>query len=177
MTLSHKQMHMNPVHLQLSAPLQYQILNKEQKHKPNNFKKTKSERKIEYDRGLSFLKDDDEIIAEVVLEKKTDSINEGKATQNSSKLERRQSGTIIYKVSSGVSISELGIEQIKQAEETLLKDIGPDYGFDVKQIGRFYFYFFNFIVFFNVFQFYVFFLEILTKSLFLLIFICFFIIF
>ena len=42
----------------------------------------------------------------------------------------------MYRVSSGVSISDLGIQQIKEAEEILQKEIGPEYGFDVKQIGR-----------------------------------------
>ncbi len=131
MTLSNKQMHMNPVNLQLSAPLQYQIKNKEQKGKDMKFlKKTKSEKKLESDKGLNFLNEEEEIVISPVKE------IENELGNIPNKLERRQSGSIMYKVSSGVSISDLGIQQIKVAEETLQKEIGPEYGFDLKQIGR-----------------------------------------
>lgn len=132
MVLSHKQMHMHPLQLQLQgAPLQYQILNKEQKKKDgsNLFKKTKSERKIELDRGLHFLNEEDEVIMNPTI---------------NNKLERKDSsGKTIYKVSSGVSISDLGIQQIKQAEEILLNEVGTEAPFDLKKISMFLLYFFN----------------------------------
>lgn len=141
MTMSNKQMHMAPLQFQYTAPMQYQIRNREKKNKETNsfLKKTKSEKKLEMEKGLNFLKEEDEVICS------TDNSNQIISNFNIKedvaphipKLERRQSGNIFFRVSSGVSISDLGIQQIKQAEETLQKEIGPEPGFDLKQIGRF----------------------------------------
>jgi len=142
MTLSNKQMHMNPLQLSMTAPLQYRILNKEKptSSSKSSFKKTKSEKKLEFERDLIFLKEDEDEIMMLPsiheLDKVDSSEHPNNNNQGTHKLERKQSGTIMYRVSSGVSISDLGIQQIKEAEEILQKEIGPEYGFDVKQIGR-----------------------------------------
>lgn len=112
MSVSSKQIQMNPLYLQMSSPIQYQI--QEQKNK--NFKKTKSDRKMEYEKLVDFMNEDQ--------------------NQIKAKLDRKQSGICIYRVASGVSISDLGIEQMKNAEAFLQKETKDDLGFDPKSIGR-----------------------------------------
>ena len=146
MSVSAKHMHMNPLQLSSAAPLQYRILRKDKSpSSAQAFKKTKSEKKIEFDRSLSFLNEEDEILMPPCIpEFEKEGSDQGANVTNplpvgqtsTHKLERRQSGTIMYKVSSGVSISDLGLQQIKEYEENLQKEIGPEYGFDLKQIGR-----------------------------------------
>lgn len=133
MSMSNKQMHMAPLQFQFNTSLQYQTHNREKKSKEKGgLKKTKSEKKIELEKGLNFLKEDDEII---------NASDIAQTPQKFPYLERKQSGGIFFKVSSGVSISDLGIQQLKLAEEILQKENNVEQPLDLKQIGRFFFLF------------------------------------
>ena len=53
----------------------------------------------------------------------------------------------LFKIASGVSISELSSNTIKSAQENFQKEVGPEFGFDLTKIHKFYILFLlNYIV-------------------------------
>ncbi len=51
-------------------------------------------------------------------------------------IEKKDTGGALVKVASGVSISEIASQHLNQAEINFQKEVGPEFGFDLKQIRK-----------------------------------------